>query len=733
MASADFSPEGRPPESSTAQSGSLVPADLCTATGYFTGTPIGPLLTHCTATQRRKCDIIDHLPAFNEILFHANLQLREMYGRWADQLCISSLEDEHLLWPKADEAQLRQANALLRWLFKTHSCLQHVCVLSYEGSGREALYDGLKRNAYIRTLKMESLCIADSEDLYAQLCSLGGLEELEFAKLSSSKEKKKSVLSTLLSFCPSLTVLRISQVCADGDISGALLTALKSNSVLKELSVHGSVITSAEPDDFAEYLMYNTTLITLTITASTGNRRKSFRWSAEGLIRNKTIQNLNFNCIFFSTVTVPLAARLFTENKVLRSFKMVCSTTLAVVRGINCVCLLDALKSNEALERLLVPFSLLDPSQWVHFFWTMSRKERLQKLTVDVHKGACQHLRGMCRALEESGAETKVSLRTHNATSDLDLIQSKAFSKVELHCSPEDVQYICGLLLSSNHVTSVRLHVCTDHDELCSVVASYIRAAPLLRKLHLSLYTDDDDVDDGATRSWTAITESLSRSRNIIELRVDVDYDMGGNSLDDHKIQQLADVFRLSKTIRRAYFEADDDTVTASFFRFLSVNIGDNYILLKVNTNTEWTCDESTGQCFFAVWDTVRRNSDILTRAAQFMQGRPLDRRRICALERVRRHPPLLEELAKRLSLSVAEVSTMARRGIRSVEGLHSFMRHVGVVRRSVVCNRRQDGRPQLDTIGEDCWSLIRRYLTLEDVRVATAPAPISQQPSNEP
>ncbi|KAL1478290.1 hypothetical protein MTO96_035140, partial [Rhipicephalus appendiculatus] len=90
--------------------------------------------------------------------------------------------------------------------------------------------------------------------------------------------------------------------------------------------------------------------------------------------------------------------------------------------------------------------------------------------------------------------------------------------------------------------------------------------------------------------------------------------------------------------------------------------------------------------------------------------------RRAAALEQVWRHAGLLQELAEQQSLSVAQVASIIRRGLRSIESLHDFMRLARVVQHSVVCEPCHDGRPQLDDLNEDCWRLVRRYLVLDDV-----------------
>ncbi|KAL1430288.1 hypothetical protein MTO96_015168 [Rhipicephalus appendiculatus] len=44
-------------------------------------------------------------------------------------------------------------------------------------------------------------------------------------------------------------------------------------------------------------------------------------------------------------------------------------------------------------------------------------------------------------------------------------------------------------------------------------------------------------------------------------------------------------------------------------------------------------------------------------------------------------------------------------------------MRVAGVVKDRVSCDRREDGHLQLDDLNEDCWSLVRRHLKVEDVK----------------
>ncbi|XP_077497801.1 uncharacterized protein LOC144108436 [Amblyomma americanum] len=118
----------------------------------------------------------------------------------------------------------------------------------------------------------------------------------------------------------------------------------------------------------------------------------------------------------------------------------------------------------------------------------------------------------------------------------------------------------------------------------------------------------------------------------------------------------------------------------------------------------------------FALQDTARRNSVLVTRAAQFVIGDRRDRYAAEALERVRGHVALPGRVAELASVSDAEATWMIRAAAAGLRGLDDFMRVAGVVQQSVVCFPREDCRPQLDTLGEFGWSLIRRYLFLDEI-----------------
>ncbi|KAL1478368.1 hypothetical protein MTO96_035066 [Rhipicephalus appendiculatus] len=67
----------------------------------------------------------------------------------------------------------------------------------------------------------------------------------------------------------------------------------------------------------------------------------------------------------------------------------------------------------------------------------------------------------------------------------------------------------------------------------------------------------------------------------------------------------------------------------------------------------------------------------------------------------------------------------MVRSRLRSVEGLHDFMRLTGVVKECVTCAPSNHGCDmQLQDMNDDCWHLVRRYLSFDDVKCSAVAVP---------
>ncbi|KAH7970634.1 hypothetical protein HPB49_012781 [Dermacentor silvarum] len=690
-------------------------------------------LPPCTATPESTCQIVDHLSTLNELLFHAELELRELSAP-CGQLSLVSLAEKNPRIPRNSQKIVNQAVGLVHRLLKTHSCVLHVHIHHRVFAFHEALIcDALKSNPSTRLLNIDFRGPVVRQDFDDVFGSLKNLEELE--SLSHGvRDDVSSALPTVFRVCTSLTTLKIAELCMTGSTAKPFVAALKGNSALKELSVHGSVICEAGRGEFAQYLRDTTSLTTLSVAADEPSRRNCFNWMAEGLLVNRTIKNVSVNNVLFDQENAELAARIFNSNRVIRSFNVVyLPPALYLHPSTDYNFWYTPLSTNETLEELSLPFSIWNSAQWVDFFWTASRKQSLKKVIISVYATAHRNLRALCKGLKESGAEGKVSLGTYFVYHDWDLMYSKAFSDFDIFCFGNVVERLSRVLLAFTHITCIRFSIRMGDVALVSAIAAYIGAATSLRRLWLNLCLDEGDTELDTNTSWTEIVESLARSTSIKELGVHVgtgsddsdEEDGVGDVLEQHQVQRLAQVIGSRRDIRRVHFGAEPAGVLGAFLRRFSEDIADNHNLVHVTFSG--VLDIESARYGFKVRDTARRNCGLVTRAAKFARGRALDRHCAIALERVWRHAALLEELAEQLSVSVDEASATVRRGLRSMEGLHDFMRLARVVRDGVVCDPSRDDGPRLDTLNDDCWRLVRRYLTLGDVREPGEPASSTQ------
>ncbi|KAH7947706.1 hypothetical protein HPB52_015225 [Rhipicephalus sanguineus] len=178
------------------------------------------------------------------------------------------------------------------------------------------------------------------------------------------------------------------------------------------------------------------------------------------------------------------------------------------------------------------------------------------------------------------------------------------------------------------------------------------------------------------------------------------------------------EVLGLSRNISRASLQLDiSEPITTGFVVALSEVISDNYNLVEVSLFSLDVDAEAT-RSWFTIMDTTRRNSGLVNRAVVFKQSCPLDWYTATALEKVSRHPALLKVLAEKEGIAACDVARMVRSRLCSVDELHDFMRLSGVVKERVTCVPPiGDSSKQLADLHIDCWRVLRRYLSFDDVK----------------
>ncbi|KAH6942177.1 hypothetical protein HPB50_001746 [Hyalomma asiaticum] len=85
------------------------------------------------------------------------------------------------------------------------------------------------------------------------------------------------------------------------------------------------------------------------------------------------------------------------------------------------------------------------------------------------------------------------------------------------------------------------------------------------------------------------------------------------------------------------------------------------------------------------------------------------------------------ERWPRKKGIPADQMARMVRSRLRSVEGLHDFMRLTGVVKERVTCIPPADGcSMQLQDLNSDCWDLVKRRLSFDDVKRFTVAKPES-------
>ncbi|XP_077536585.1 uncharacterized protein LOC144148929 [Haemaphysalis longicornis] len=711
-------------EGSTEDEQDANPIALST-TGSLNGQIRGQILNFrlpCTATEDTPCQIVDHLSAWNEFFCLASWQLKEVPGTSA-KLSLAFFRDAN---PKYCSSQQRHLATLLACeLLKSHRCVSHVAFdMSLSKAHIQILSDALRGSLSITSVKLAFWDWTNGEDLAMAALSLPHLRELKYSGCAPQSPTLVARLSSFLQTTTSLCALKLSKDCPRSLCSEDFFQGLKQNCSLKELVLPSHLIAQATPRAqaaFTEWLTKSVSLKCFTV-ASTGWEYVPLKSILGAMLANRSVVAVVIDSPELDQSDVEFVSKIFEENKVLRSFKMLCNvdpfSAPSFVQGFldkadsdRC---LKALIANHTLEEVALPIDVWDEGQWKQLFEALPTKENLKKVTIEALCRAPRFLvHKLCTALKETGADDKVCFSAFFSEKVFDEKNAcKAFSSVVVRASKDNRTAVLGMLESMPsicHITCLEMYfdfpILLD-GVVSSVLASFLGATHTLKTLALSA-----SVDMLLFGFQESLMNGLARNRSLREVRIEVE-----RATTDFSTftKHLADAISASKNISRVYLSATDSAERA-FYRKLSTVIADNYTLLSVSA--PYCTYSKFKKCWFKVWDTTRRNCGLLTNAADFARGARRDRRCGRALERMQSHPELVEEVARLEEVDQARAASMVRDGLRSMEGLHDFMRLAGVVQERVSCHARDDGCTQLDALNEHCWRAVRCYLKLFDIK----------------
>ncbi|KAK8762717.1 hypothetical protein V5799_026014 [Amblyomma americanum] len=621
-----------------------------------------------------------------------------------------------------DLEKLLKVATLLYILIKKHHCLTAVDVVI----GRLNVYDAFLCDALRDNEHIQNVTLLDFtpnryafKPFFSVIPSLKNLRHFKYTTDAEVRKAHMRALKSTLVKTNTLESLHIPGLWIYDMDSTDLLTAIARYASLRELTLSFLFLEQASDDcgdEFAEYLKNSDTLTTLSLEGDCDFRDACGKRVLRALRDNKSIVILKLEDILFDNEALDLMASVFAKNTMLRRIYIHTDYKCVIDGDGHCDCWLPSLTRNDTIEEMTLPFQIWRPSQWLEFFEVLSRKQRLEMITIGWDEMSVSDLNEFCMLICQSGAEERVTFSPAFDLSLYDnnfsLIRCKSFVDIEADCEDNaaQLQKLTAEVSAVSHVTSLTLSISPLPAEVdpLSPIASLIGATTTLKELRLFV-TATDKAANYTNLSWTATIESLSRNQSISNLHIDL------NIMKAEDIERLADVIRCSDNITRLCVTVEE-RMSDLFPKHLSRGIASNYTLLSVQF-----LDHSDPNAF-AVMDTTRRNCGLVARASQFRMGARLERITACAMERVFRHRALLKLFAQVEGISVDKATAELRAALCAFDDMRSFMVMAGVVRDSVVCHAREDMRTQLDDLNEPCWTVLRRYLFLDHVVTKVPP-----------
>ncbi|XP_077490450.1 uncharacterized protein LOC144101246 isoform X2 [Amblyomma americanum] len=692
----------------------LLLADMDIARGRFTGAQVD-YQSPCKASTGETCHVVQQLSAWNEFLSAAQLELRELPGL-SGRLSLTSFRDPWLVMPSANE-RLQAATAAY-WLLKRHYCVISFAVSENTLKKHEALFcEALRDSVFLKTLRMKFSRVDGHSELYGVIATLSNLEVLVFDCHRPCTPQFLYAVATLMLTTTSLTTLRMPQLRMEAEGAWQFLEVLRENRTLKDICVHNSVVSAPIVHQvFADYLKNASVLTTLTVEAYFEGSVESLRLVLRGLLQNRTITRVTMTYFKLDAGCAELVPRVFAENTVLRAFN-VATVPEDPSRSLQSIYdrWLDALLQNETLEEVCINLITWKTKQWKRFFGELSKKKNLRMVTIDSRYNERHLLPPLCDILRESGADHKVFFGSYNTEDDLELLKSSGFRSYHAYPSlrsKEKFLAVFDYLSNFSHITAVHLSIWTSNidADMAVAIASFIARTKTLRRLFLSSRPEDAYLLT-AHECWATVVSSLNLNRSLRELQVDK------VRLNDKGVKGLALAVASSRCIRSVHFIPCRQRDASVFIQALSETLDDNYSLL--NLSIECYMEKEVSKQWFAIAEVPRRNAGVVALAAYFANGVRFDRDCAHSLEQVWRSPSLLEELVETSGLDNDVAMAWIRRRLATIEDMDVFMRLAGVVKERIQCLPLPpgDSRLQLDDLDEYCLRMVRRYLTLRDIK----------------
>ncbi|XP_070380772.1 uncharacterized protein [Dermacentor albipictus] len=523
-----------------------------------------------------------------------------------------------------------------------------------------------------------------------------------------------------------LTSLDVAATTMSRPTAAKLIDALIDNSTITELAV-GACVFSCGPrnrpsERFVQYLtMEDATLRKLTLSAVYFDTSPGWPILVQAISAMTTLHEFAAE-FYVGSRDCGLFTRVIAESRSLRTLSLrftgfgdglINHHPLEGARAVNARAWASALQRNTTLEELVLDILWSTTEDCCILLRALKHNRSIQKLTLHSlpHDGG---LRQVCGTIRECGLAHRVCISDHRVgprdlatLSDCREVTAVVLSYGYLR-GRSDLRSALDVLGTCSHVTSLRVFLDFFLDSVYESLSTYIRNAPALRAIEISVWMADVGNDESLRDSMFDLCDAFSSNLGIakivlesmVQLRDDV-YPVLARAATNPRLHELS-------------FKVFGEIFGVAFLGRLMPRLAQRYNLLRLEIND---CTPVNAE-MFAAQDIVRRNRSLVERATRFVLG---DHDPYCARAFVilSEHPVLVDNVRARASLGgEAEAAAMVSgaRQCLAHSDVHEYMRVTGVVKERVECNARHDGGMQLDQLNYDCWIHIRRYLKVADV-----------------
>ncbi|KAH7943160.1 hypothetical protein HPB52_005949 [Rhipicephalus sanguineus] len=672
----------------------------------------------CTQKTRGICLLLQHLTAYNKVLWDLCLQLREDSRDEPGHLSVATV----YLPLHADMRGIRQQNK------KGARPVTLADRANYDVLNSDVLVETLMRSSSLRRLTI----IGRANDPPQVLQQVGRTEgrSLAYQDYMICTARIEIPVLLLEKHDATLVSLDLENLLMSPSTAKKLIESLIKNDTVEQLAVGYIILTSGPATDgtmdlFAQYLgKGNSTLRELTFGVHhLENGVSESMTIARAVCAATTLEELTWQISTANHSYAPVLAAL-ARSRSLRSLTFLPGGRDNYENGplprenASQPSWISALKENTTLEKLDLDVSWSYIADCCLLLEALAEDKGLQSVTLRNFPNDAGS-QEVLRAMRERGLDQKVRVECYPVFlgDHLTLPACNRVTSIVVrpdYLTPVDssLRNAFHLITTSHHITSVYVFLDFFHEATFTLLATYISESPTIKQIELKLLFCDLEESfvangEAALRSITNLFMALSSNEGITSMLL---Y-LGINVADEH-CQLLADAPSNNRQLHELSVVSMGEFNTAVFLDRLLPGLELNYNLLILNF--PFSSEPNGRMC--EAQELVRRNCSLVDRATRFVMG---DRSWYCAcaFERVSEEPVLLNNVRRKGTAS-EEAEDMIRRARMLVRfmNVHDYMSLTGVVKARVECYVREDGRPQLDELYDDCWLRIRRYLTIEDV-----------------